>query len=59
MDTYKNTEKLIKFCQEIDLDEEKAAYAMAMACATLAGNETNLINLVSMMIQAFQVIHDQ
>ena len=59
MDINDNAEKLLEFCKVIDLDEESAAKAMAMACATLAGNETNLINLVSMMIQAFQIIHDQ
>jgi hypothetical protein len=59
MDINDNAEKLLEFCEVIDLDEESAAKAMAMACATLAGNETNLINLVSMMIQAFQIIHDQ
>jgi hypothetical protein len=31
---------------------------MAIACATLAGNESNLLNLVSMMIQAFQIINE-
>jgi hypothetical protein len=58
MDINDNAEKLLEFCEVIDLDEESAAKAMAIACATLAGNESNLLNLVSMMIQAFQIINE-
>jgi hypothetical protein len=58
MEINDNAEKLLEFCEVIDLDEESAAKAMAIACATLAGNESNLLNLVSMMIQAFQIINE-
>ena len=58
MDINDNAEKILDFCSGLELDEESAARAMALACATLAGNETNILNLVSFMIQAFQIIDE-
>ena len=58
MDINDNAEKILDFCSSLELDEESAAKAMALACATLAGNEYNLLNIVSFMIQAFQIIDE-
>jgi hypothetical protein len=60
MDYYENSEKIIDFCSEtLELDDENTARSMALACATLAGNHSNFLNLISTMIQAFEMIHEQ
>lgn len=60
MDYYENSEKIIDFCSEtLELDDENTARSMALACVLVAGNHSNLLNLISTMIQAFEMIHEQ
>ncbi len=60
MDYYENADKIINFCSEVlGLDDENTAKAMALACATLAGNQTNMLGLIRTMIQAFEIINEQ
>jgi len=55
-----NAEKLMTYCEIVlELNEEQSAMAMALASATLAGNESNLLNLISTMIKAFHIINDK
>jgi len=51
--------KIMEFCQdELHLEEGEAAQSMAMAAAMLAGNDHNMLGLIKMMLETYEVIKE-
>jgi hypothetical protein len=52
--------KIMEFCQdELHLEEGEAAQSMAMAAAMLAGNDHNILGLIKIMLETYEVIEER
>jgi hypothetical protein len=50
---------ILKLCEEnLNLEEGEAAQSMAMAAAMLAGNDHNILGLIKMMLETYEVIKE-
>jgi hypothetical protein len=54
-----NALEIMKLCEEnLNLGEGEAAQSMAMAAAMLAGNDHNVLGLIKMMLETYEVIKE-
>jgi hypothetical protein len=52
--------KIMGFCQDqLHLEEGEAAQSMAMAAAMLSGNEHNILNLIKMMLETYEIMENE
>jgi hypothetical protein len=52
--------KIMGFCQDqLHLKEGEAAQSMAMAAAMLSGNEHNILNLIKMMLETYEIMENE
>jgi hypothetical protein len=52
--------KIMEFCQdELHLEEGEAAQSMAMAAAMLSGNEHNILGLIKMMLETYEIMENE
>jgi hypothetical protein len=52
--------KIMGFCQdELHLEEGEAAQSMAMAAAMLSGNEHNILGLIKMMLETYEIMEEE
>ena len=52
--------KIMGFCQDqLHLEEGEAAQSMAMAAAMLSGNEHNILNLIKMMLETYEIMEKE
>ena len=55
-----NALEIMKICEEkLNLGEGEAAQSMAMAAAMLAGNDHNILGLIKMMLETYEVINEE
>ena len=52
--------KIMGFCQDqLHLEEGEAAQSMAMAAAMLSGNEHNILGLIKMMLETYEIMEEE
>ena len=52
--------KIMEFSQdELHLEEGEAAQSMAMAAAMLSGNEHNILGLIKMMLETYEIMENE
>jgi hypothetical protein len=52
--------KIMEFCQDqLHLEEGEAAQSMAMAAAMLSGNEHNILGLIKMMLETYEIMEEE
>ena len=52
--------KIMGFCQDqLGLEEGEAAQSMAMAAAMLSGNEHNILGLIKMMLETYEIMENE
>ena len=52
--------KIMGICQDqLHLEEGEAAQSMAMAAAMLSGNEHNILGLIKMMLETYEIMENE
>lgn len=52
--------KIMEFCQDkLHLEEGEAAQSMAMAAAMLSGNDHNILGLIKMMLETYEIMENE
>jgi len=52
--------KIMKFCQDkLHLGEGEAAQSMAMAAAMLSGNDHNILGLIKIMLETYEIMENE
>ena len=52
--------KIMGFCQDkLHLGEGEAAQSMAMAAAMLSGNDHNILGLIKIMLETYEIMEEE